>query len=405
MADELATIAALEGSLKEDYLGVINEQWPSGAVLDSQIENNTEDIEGLEGVMSLALAPNLGVGYAAEDGYLPDAGYPTIKKVRLSLKYLYGSLQLSGQLMNASRSTKGAWAPALTTVMNDLMKAMKKLRNAYNYGDGSGAIARITAVGATTITLDRWSPLFEDLRKVDSWTAKTGGTQHLSGAAITDFDRSARTLTLTVGTAAVGDYVYLQNSRNNVQMGLLGAVDDGTFIGTFQGLSSTTFKRWNSYVFDNSGTPRNLTESLLLGALAAARMQDAMLDLFIGTPFQLNDLVEDVQVQRQFVNIKKYSAAIRAVDLGGTAFTEDPDALPGYTFGVMKENFSFFTAPGGLQWMKEPGAGNILQRVRDGTGRKDAYEATLYLYRELGCKRRNTNVRIEDIAENTPAGY
>jgi len=407
MADANATIAALEGSLKEDYLGVINDQWPTGAVLDSQIENNSDDIEGLEGVMSLALAPNLGVGYALEDGILPDAGYPTIKKIRLSLAYLYGSLQLSGQLMNASRSTKGAWAPALTTLMEDLMKALKKLRNAVNYGDGSGAIARITAINSTVITLDRWSPLFEDLRAIDSWDAKDAtGTKHLAGATITDYSRSDRTITVdAIGTAAVADYIYLKNSRNNVQMGLLGAVDNGGFVGTFQGLAGATYKRWNSYVFGNGGVARNISESLLLGAMASARMQDAMLDLFIGTPFQLNDLVEDLQVLRQFVNIKKYSAAIRAVDLGGTAFTEDPDALPGYTFGIMKDSFSFFTAPGGLQWLKEPGANNILQRVITSSGRKDAFEATLYLYRQLGCKRRNVNIRMEDIGENTPTGY
>lgn len=366
MADELATIAALEGSLKEDYLGVINEQWPSGAVLEGELENNTKDIEGLEGVMSLSLAPNTGHGYVSEDGYLPDAGYPTIKKVRLSLAYLYGSIQISGQLMKMSRSTKGSWAPALTTLMDDLVKGLKKLRNFYNFGDGSGAIAIVTAVAASgvTVTVDRWSPLFDDDRALDSYTSKVAaGTKHMAGVKIVSASGDRANLTLTMAatsTVDVGDYLYLKGSRNNVQMGLLGAVDNASFVATFQGLARASYKRWNSYVFHNNEVPRNITENLILGAMAAARMQDSMLDLWIGTPFQLNDLVEELQVLRQFVNIKKYSAANRALDLGGVAFTEDPDALPGYCFGIVKEDFSFYSA-GGLEWMKEPGAGNILR--------------------------------------------
>jgi hypothetical protein len=371
------------------------------------LENNTKDIEGLEGVMSVSLAPNLGVGYVEEDGILPDASYPTIKKIRLSLAYLYGSMQISGQLMKMSRSEKGSWAPALTTIMQDLDKALKKLRNFYNFGDGSGAIARVVSVaaGGATVVVDRWSPLFEDLRSLDSWTAKSGGTKHMAGIKITESDRSTRTLTMAAASTCVAnDYLYLKGTRNNVQMGLLGAVDNATFVGTFQGLSRASYKRWNSYVFHNNGTPRNISENLILGAMAAARMQDSLIDLWIGTPFQLNDLVEELQVLRQFVSIKKYSAANRALDLGGTAFTEDPDALAGYTFGISKEDFSFYSA-GGLEWMKEPGAGNILQRVVTSSGRKDAYEATLCLYRQLGAKRCNRSVRLEDIAENTPVGY
>ncbi len=405
MADSTATLAALQGSLKEDYLGVLNDQFSTGAVLDESIANNTKDIEGLEGVMSIALNPNLGVGYAGEDGYIPDAGYPTIKKVRLSLAYLYGSLQISGQLMKMSRSEKGSWAPALTTLMEDLMKGLKKLRNFFNFGDGSGAIAKATAVSTYTITVDRWSPLFEDPRLLDSWTQKSGGSQNMTGVAISTSDRSSRVLTFaTAHGASSGDYIYLKGSRNNVQMGLLGGVDNGTFIGTFQGLDQSAYKRWNSYVFHNNGLPRNISEALILGAMAAARMQDAVIDFWVMTPFALNDLVEELQVLRQFVNIKKYSAANRTLDLGGFAATEDPDCLPGYSFGLTKEDLSFYSA-GGLEWMKEPGAGNILQRVITASGRKDAYEATLYLYRQLGFKRRNRCVRMEDLAENTPFGY
>jgi hypothetical protein len=409
MADELATIAALEGSLKEDYLGVINEQWSTDSVLDSMIENDSENIEGLEGVMSLSLNPNVGIGYVAEDGYLPDAGYPVIKKVRLSLAYMYGSFQLSGQLMNASQSTKGSWAPALTTIMEDLVKGMKKVRNFYNFGDGSGAIARVVSVagGGLTVVVDRYSPLFEDPRAMDSYTAKDGtGTRNMNGVKISSFARSTLTITFAAtSTVTAGDYLYMKGCRNVAQMGLLGGVDNGTYVATFQGLARSSYARWNSYVFHNSGAPRNLTENLMNGAQAAARMQDSAIDLWIGTPFQLNDLVEDMQLLRQFVNVKKYQGGIRAVDMGGYAFTEDPDAIPGYTWGLSKKSLSFFTAPGGLNWLKEPGANNILQRVITSSGRKDAFEATLRLYRQLGFRRCNNCVRMEDIAENTPTGY
>ncbi len=407
MADELATIAAFEGALKEDYLDVINEQLNYEAVLESQLENNSEDVEGLEAVMSLEMSPNVSFGYASDGTSLPDASYPIFKKARLQLKQVYASFIVSGPLLRASASKVGAWTPALQALMENLVKSMKKARNHFNYGDGSGALAKVvTAPDANTITIDRWCSLFEDARYLDSWTLKTGGSQNMTAKKIASSDRATKTLTITGHGASVGDFIYLKSSRNIAQMGLTGIIDDGTYLSTHQGLSRTTYPRWKANVLHNNGTGRNLSEELLQAAMAVLRMVGAAVDMWTVTPFALNDLIFGMQLQRQFVNpTQKFVGGIRAVDIGNAKVVEDPDMLAGHCFGITKKDLVFYTAGGKANWLKEPGAGNILRMVVDSNGRKDAFEGTLALYRELGSRRNNSHVVLRDIAENTPTGY
>ena len=391
------TKAAWEGALKEDYLPVIREQFAYERVLDTVLEQNTDDVEGLEAVIAVRMNPNLGIGYRAENVALPDNGGQVIKKVRVPMKYLYGGVSFSGPLIAASRTDSGSYARIMQDEMENLVKDLRKVSNFYNYGDGSGVIARVVSVTTHTLIVDRHSSLFEDARVLDAWTAKTGGSQTMNGKAIVSYDQDTLTLTITSHGITTQDYLYLEDTRNECQMGLMGAIDDGTFTSTFQSLVRATYPRWNSKVLGNGGTNRTMTEKLAMDALAVARSKSVSPDMFIGTPFQLNDLAQELQGQRQFVNpTQKLAGGIRAVDIGGIAFTEDPDCPPGYCFLITKKDLSFFTS-GPLDWMDKDG--NILQRSLD---RKDAYEATLFMYRELGAYRCNSSFRLEDIAENRP---
>ena len=409
MADELATIAAFEGSLKEDYLDVINSQLNFEAVLESQIESDSENVEGLEGVLSLEMTPNVSFGYAGDGETLPEASYPVFKKARVQLSRVYSSFVITGPLMRQSASKAGAWAPALQSLMENLVNSFKKTRNQYNYWDGSGAFAQaVTGTSGSTIVLDRWNYLFEDGRKLDSYSQKdSSGVKAMDGVKISSANRATKTLTMAgAHSCAVGDFIYLKGCRNNCQMGIMGAIDDGTFLSTFQGLSRTTYPRWKGNCLHNNGVAKNFSESWLQAAMAVAGMQGVAVDFWTCTPFALNDMVEAMQMQRQFVNpTTKFSGGIRAVDIGNGKVVEDPDHPGGFAFGINKKSFVFLRAGGKADWLKEPGAGNILRLVVDSSGRKDAFEATLMEYRQLGCRRPNVNIRLADVAENPPAGY
>lgn len=392
------TKAAWEGALKEDYLPVIREQFSRERVLDTILENNSEDIEGLEAVISIRMSPNVGVGYRGENVALPSPGGQVIKKVKVPMRYIYGGVAFSGPLIAATRSNVGSYARVIQDEMENLVKDLRKITNFYNYGDGSGAIAQIISTPTNdTMVVDRWSPLFEDPYVLDSYTAKTGGAQGMNSKAIEESDEDTLTLTITGHGASANDYIFLEDTRGVVQMGLMGIIDDGTFVTTHQSLARTDYPRWKAHVLGASAN-RTISEKICMDALAVARSKTISPDIFVGTPFQLNDLAQELQQQRQFVNpTRKLEGGIRAVDIGGIPFTEDPDCPPGYAFLFERKNISFFSS-GPLDWMDKDGS--VLQRSLD---RKDAYEATLFMYREMGSYRNNTAIRLEDIAENKPS--
>lgn len=407
MADELSYKAAMEGALKDVYLGAIRDQFPYGRVLDTLLESNSEDLEGNQGVISVRLSPPAGVGYRPEDSgaaasALPDAVRQIIKKAYIPMRYLYASFAISGPYMTAGKTSAGAFVKPLQDEMEQLLESIRKFANFYNYGDGSGALAKVTSVSGSDIYVDRWCKLFDDNRALDFYDDKAGTNLHRA-TTISSADEASLKITVATATSIVaGDFVFIHSTLGQCQMGLMGIVDDGTFLTTHQGLSRSTYARWKGLRLHNSGAARKITEGLISDAIAAARSKSINPDLIVGTPYQLNDLSKEMQIQRRFVNPeKKLSGGLRALDFNGIDFIDDPDCPPGYCFMLTKKDLAFMVgAP--LDWMKEDGA--ILNRVKDTHGRKDAYEGTLRMYRELASYRNNSHLRIEDLEENKPTG-
>lgn len=399
MADSLSTKAALEGLLKEVYIDGIRDQFSYGRPVDRLLQKNSRDVEGKYAVISVRLGPNTSAGYRDENATLPDSKTQVIKKVQVPLRYLYMVGQITGQLIKASRTNRGAFAKALTDDMENMVKEIRKVSNFFNFGTGSGVVAKVTSVpDANTIVVDRWSRLFCVNRVLDSYTAITGGSQGMNSKAISAADKATRTLTITSHGASANDYIFLEDSRGVCQMGLMGIFDNNTFLTTFQGLSRSDYPDWQGKVMSNSGTARNLTEGLLMDGIAGLRDDDVNPDIIVCTSFALNDVAKELQQQRQFVNPrKKLEGGIVAVDINGVPLTFDPDCPAGYAWMFRMEDVEFFVQ-GDLEWMDLDGS--ILSRA----SRKDAYEYTLEYYREMGAHRCNSGIRIEDLYENRPSG-
>lgn len=400
MAADPTILSTISGILKYRYEGNVIDLVRRGMPLEELLERDSKSVDGDKVIMSVRTGGNQGIGYRADNAALPSAGRQKYDKIQLDMTNIYGRMQLSGRAIAASRSNAGAFARALDDSMKYLIKDIRLEKNAYNFGDGSGALARVAAIDSNTITVDRWCRLFRVGRVLDTYTAKSGGTQHLDSVAITAVDRASLSFTVTaIGTTAVGDYIFIEDTRGNAQMGLLGAIDDGTFLSTFQGLSRTTNPVWNSKVLKSPGAPRNMTEALLLQAFSALEEDGIPVTFAIGTIWQRNDLINDLQEKKRFVNPgKKLKGVIRAVELdGGFDFVADADCPAGYCFGGDMSVLGFYQQNEG-GWMDDDGL--ILKPVSG----YDAVEAVWRHYRELGCKDCGSLFRIEDLNENRPSG-
>lgn len=396
----ISVMNSIDALLKEDWMtNVIQNQYASERVLTTLIEKSKKNVSGSETVFTMRLGPNTSTGARGEMDDLPDPGRQLTKQVRIPLAYWYTACGFSGQSIAASRNNATALARVVTDEIKTATDDHKRVENAFMYGDGSGALAQITAVDTTNkiITVNRWSSLFQEGRKIETSTSKATKSSGMSSNVIVGVNRSQLKITLAsaITGAAVNDYVFLDGSIANVNMGLMGIVDDGTFVSTFQGLSRATYSQLKAKVFANSGTGRNISGTLLRSVLARLREDGARPDLVIGTSFQLKDLTDELESKRRFIDGEKIAnAGIEGIEIDpGVKFTYDVDCPAGYCFLMNKKKLTIAEmAP--LGFIDKDG--KTMVRISG----KDAYEATLCHYYNLVALSCFDMARIEDLNEN-----
>ena len=403
--DSAAIKPAIEAILKEKWVTEeIQRQYARDRVLLALLEKGTKQVDGLEAVFTMRLAPNASTGARGEMDDLPDAGRQTMKKCRIPLSYWYTVCAFSGQAIKASNNSATSLAKIIADEMQNAVEDHKRVENAYLYGDGSGALAQVISKSSNTLTVSNWSNLFTPGRKLESSATKAGTTLAMSATEIVSVNRTAMTVTVADATGAVGEtttgagdghYIFLKGTRGNANMGLMGICDDGTFVTTFQGLSRSDYPQLKAKVFGNAGTARNISESILMGVIARMREDGAQPDVIIGTSFQLKDLCAEMHQQRRFIDdTGKLDLGIRGIKIGdGVDFTFDLDCPPGYAFALNKKNIMISEAAP-LSFMDLDG--NVMSRINA----KDAYEATLFHYFNMIAFSCYDQARIEDLNEN-----
>ena len=395
-----ATKSAIEAILKEKWVTEeIQRQYARGRVLLAILEKNSKQVDGLESVFTMRLSPNNSTGARGEMGDLPDAGRQSTKKVRIPLSYWYTVCAFSGQAIEASNNSATALAKIIADEMQNAVEDHKRVENSYLYGDGSGALAKVTAVDTTNkkITVNLWNGLFAVGRELETSTARDGSASGgMAANPIVAVDRTNLTVTFAnaITNAAVDDYVFLKGTKGNANMGLLGICDDGGIVSTFQTLSRASYPQIKAKVFTN-GSARNISESLLMDVIARMREDGSTPDIIIGTSFQLKDLCAEMHQQRRFIDDSgKMDLGVRGIKIGdGIDFTFDVDCPPGYAFAINKKNIIISEAAP-LSFMDLDG--NVMSRI---TG-KDAYEATMFHYFNLIALSCYDQARIEKLNEN-----
>ena len=395
-----ATKSAIEAILKEKWVTEeIQRQYARDRVLLAILEKNSKQVDGLESVFTMRLSPNNSTGARGEMGDLPDAGRQSTKKVRIPLSYWYTVCAFSGQAIKASNNSATALAKIIADEMQNAVEDHKRVENSYLYGDGSGALAKVTAVDTTNkkITVNLWNGLFAVGRELETSTARDGSVSGgMAANPIVAVDRTNLTVTFAnaITNAAVDDYVFLKGTKGNANMGLLGICDDGGIVSTFQTLSRASYPQIKAKVFSNA-TARNISESLLMDVIARMREDGSTPDIIIGTSFQLKDLCAEMHQQRRFIDDSgKMDLGVRGIKIGdGIDFTFDVDCPPGYSFAINKKNIIISEAAP-LSFMDLDG--NVMSRI---TG-KDAYEATMFHYFNLIALSCYDQARIEKLNEN-----
>lgn len=219
----MVTISSAENALKTLYLGVVSEQLNTQVnPLLAKIKQSTTDVWGKEVRKLVPYGANGGIGAGTEDGLLPAAAGNNYQQFQLTLKNLYGTIEISDKAMRASANNSGAFVNLLNAEMEGLVKASKFNFGRMLFGDGSGVLATVTAASGNTLTLDGVKNIMEGM-VVD--VLDGDGSAKVTARRITVVDRAAKIITLSgaaiaADTVEKDDVITVQGSYNKEITGL-----------------------------------------------------------------------------------------------------------------------------------------------------------------------------------------
>lgn len=396
--------AAASGALKEFYLPVAREQINTKQEFLVQIERNSEDVEGLEAVLSLHVGLNEGIGSRLELEDLPEPGNQSYTKQRVPLHYHYGRIQVSGPVIQAMKSDDGSWLRAVESETKGVVTNLRMDVDRQAQGTSDGVLAA-TAVNASSNTLtlaasDVQMRHFRKNMKIDIGTVASPSAV-AGNRKITAVNRTAKTITIdgaAVATAAT-DRVFRKGNggTGNFQRELTGIQTIVSATGVLHGVNPAEEEEWVSYVKDAASA--NLSDALIGEVIDEVSITSAtgQLDWAIAPHSLVRTYAATLESQKRTVNSLDLKGGFKGIEVGTAtgrlALQSVKDAPARNVFFLSTSNLTLQEASD-WEFMEEDG--NVLQRITTGNG-KDGYEATLFKYAELTTDERGAHGRIINV--------
>lgn len=393
-----ATLTTVSALLKEVYEKDMQDQLNSDVVGFKRIERTSEGVTNEVGgryvTFPLRVGRNHGIGARNELEALPTPGQQKTVAARVGLKYLYGGINLTGQTIELANDNYQAFASALDEEITGLKRDLSKDINRQFYGDGTGTMAIVTADAANTATVDNIQYL-EVGMMID--ILSNVGAVRVSNRMITAINTSTKVVTYdgADGSASiVATDILVRTGNYNREMTGLGAIVKDT--GTLYNVDPTVTPQWKSVVSANGGTPRALTEALMIKAVDDVRVAGGSVTVGFCNLGVRRAYFNLLKTDRRYVNTKEFEGGF-----SGLAFTTDKGEIPIVVDVDAPFNKIYFVNEKAIKlyresdwgWMDRDG--NKFQRVIG----YDAYEARMYQYCEMGTHRRNSHAVLADITE------
>lgn len=392
-----ATMSTVNNILKEIYQGKIREQLQDEIIGLKRIEGTSAGVETTVGgkyvTFPLRVRRNQGIGYRDEDTALPAAGQQGYASVRVALRYGYGRIRITGQVMKLAKTNPQAFANAMDQEMTGLKDDIRKDSARIFYGDASGKVVTATGAGSTTTLVSTNVQYVQVGMVVDAFTAANAANG--TNLTVTGIDKTTGTVTFTPaasGATAAGGYLVRAGNRNLEPNGLTGIVAAS---GQLQNLDPASEPEWKSVVNANGGTARALSEALMIRMVDDVRVNGGKTSLIL-TSLGVRRAYFNLLVQnRRYVDTKTYEGGYIGLPFNSgreIPLVEDVDAPPGILWFLDESCFKVYREE---PWSWIDADGDIFKWVVN----YDAWEAVLAQYWELGIDRRNAQGKLADITE------
>ena len=399
----MITLTNADKALKEVYLGVVSEQLNTSVnPLLAKINQTTNDVWGSEIKKVAPFGINGGVGAGTETGDLPTAASNNYEQFTLSLKNLYGKIEISDKAMRSSMNSAGAFVNLLNAEMEGLIKASAFNLGRMLYGDGTGKLAQIVDNGTTEIEVDTVRNLVEGMM-VD--VLKNSGTaiSGLSAKRIASIDRANKKITLEGVTLTAHDvqttqsdtfFICVQGSYGKELTGL-GAIFTNS--GTLYGLSKSTYSWLIPYMSD-------LTTNNATVDISDVKIQTVLDNLEETFDSKIDYICCSSGVKRNYQNyFSQYRTNVDYMDLAGGYKAISYNGIPIVSDRFVEPNTMYLlnTKEFNLhqlcdwKWLE----GEDGRVIKQNAG-KPTYSATLVKYADLICNKPGGQAKLTGISES-----
>lgn len=415
-----ADLAVIATYLKDKYGPAIINQLPDETPIRSEFQSDkSQSWYGNEVTYPIRVNRSRAVLATAEGGKLPTANAQKHEKVHIPLRFIHARVQFTGQAIKLSESNEGAWARVMSLEMDQIVQDLAMQCEFYYCGYGTGVRALAQGNPGADISMELDAPmgvagathgnrfLNEDERVgfvSPGGTIRAGGSRKLvavnpDGTDITfDAVLDASVADNDFVVKAYGDDASLTIDNTEYMkppMGLLGMLDDGTYVSNLHGISRDTYQIYRTPVISSVGALS--LDILQRGFDLASQIGNA----------KISALWCHHSVRRAYLALLESDRRYTGADLkspdGGTKAVKGEDitygtvpvktawAFPyGTMVGIDKRQMVRYVNTEG-EWMSEDGS--TLSRVAD----EDAYEASFRVFENAHYERPNAGCRWDGI--------
>jgi hypothetical protein len=390
-----ASMTTVDGLLKEVYALRLEDQLQSETVAIKRIERTSDgvinNVGGRYVDFPIRVQRNTGIGYRNENEQLPAAGQQGYAAVHVPLKYGYGRVRFTGQVMELADSNFQAFASAMDNEMEYLKDDVAKDQNFIVYADGTGLRATITdSAASTSHTVDNAQYL--EIGMNTDVLLKSNGTSLSAANVITDINGSTVTWTTTFTPVANTHGVYRQGDYAREPTGF-GTIVDNT--STLHGVVPATQRKWAAYIDANGGTNRALSEGLMISVADGIRRNGGKVSAIFTSLGVRRAYFNLLTQQRRYTDTKEFAGGFTGLAFNyGTEIpvVEDVDAPPNRMKFMEEDKIKIFRDK---EWHWADDDGTVLKWVTD----FDAWQAVLRQYSEIGTIQRNAHGELRDVTE------
>ena len=381
--------------------------------------------DGRRVVQPVHTARDVGTSALGEGGLLPTAGNQGYQDLTIPYRYVYGRVDISGPVMKQTRTSQGAFDDVMETEIEGSIKdgardlsrqlqgfgrgdlcqisdtdasATHTIINGQGVADNDDIPSRFLAAGMRVAGITPSSGAFEFVRTVDSINAAL--TNVVFTATVTPAEANTRLVRAGSSSAAA----LADTGFNNEIMGLLGLVDDGTYVATYFGLTRSSFAGLNANRLDLA--QGNLSLDLLHRSFHAVDQRgDGKIGMLLANQVTAREYYGLLQVMKRYVDAAALSpdGGLKRrgdnqgydIEFNQVPVREDRDVPLGILYGLDMDSFRRYSIVEG-EWADDDG--RIL--LRNAT--TDSYEGRLrVLFGNAACLAPHRNFVLSGIKLNT----